>query len=534
MVSNNQQAAARRFVETWKGRGYEKGETQPFWYQLLHDIFGVEIPANFIQFELPVHIKHTKFIDAYIPSTKVLIEQKELKKDLDAAGKQSDGEEKTPYEQADRYANGLKWSQYPRWIVTCNFRTFKVYDKEQPQAEPLVISLDNLEHEFYLLKFLVDDTTTTLTREKKISKEAGELISELYGLLREQYIDPEAPNTLHSLNVLCIRLVFCLFAEKSYLFGDNRSIFRDYLVAYKPSQMRKAIQDLFDVLDTVEHKRDPYMEDSLNRFPYVNGGLFSKEEKIEIPQFTESIANLLLIECSAGFDWSGISPIMTDDYLKGYKKHLELPRLLFYHYNLKNDMRKKESELKSILSDYNSLLVSCINSVEWFIQKSETLLYAKREFTGRYGMCYFLHPKAGRKELEEKLEGILPYPLSAECQVDNIVQSLNYNFDMRICALIEREQFDNLIERFFRSGLTGEDIVAFVEKWGEKSISETPLPMNGEAPNYYSLLEDFYSKLSNPYRRNTILGESSVVCMLKDALEVIVRNQVKREFEKAV
>ena len=308
MALNNQQTAARRFVETWKGRGYEKGETQSFWYQLLHDIFGIEIPANFIQFELPVHIKHTKFIDAYIPSTKVLIEQKELKKDLDVAGKQSDGEEKTPYEQADRYASGLKWSQYPRWIVTCNFRTFKIYDKEQPQAEPLVISLDNLEHEYYLLKFLVDDTTRTLTREKEISKEAGELIAELYGLLRDQYIDPDTPHALHSLNVLCIRLVFCLFAEKSFLFGDNRSIFRDYLVAFKPSQMRRALIDLFDVLDTPEDERDKYLSEELARFPYVNGGLFNKDENLEIPTINENIANLLIRKCCEGFDWSGISP----------------------------------------------------------------------------------------------------------------------------------------------------------------------------------------------------------------------------------
>lgn len=308
MALNNQQTAARRFVETWKGRGYEKGDTQPFWYQLLHDIFGIEVPANFIQFELPVHIKHTKFIDAYIPSTKVLIEQKELKKDLDAAGKQSDGEDRTPYEQADRYASGLKWSQYPRWIVTCNFRTFKIYDKEQPQAEPLVISLDNLEHEYYLLKFLVDDTTTTLKKEKEISKEAGELIAKLYNLLRNQYVDPDTPHALHSLNVLCIRLVFCLFAEKSFLFGDNRSIFRDYIVSFKPSQMRRALIDLFDVLDTPEEERDPYLSEELTRFPYVNGGLFNKNDNIEIPTINETIANLLIKECSEGFDWSGISP----------------------------------------------------------------------------------------------------------------------------------------------------------------------------------------------------------------------------------
>ena len=534
MISNNKQAAARRFVETWKGRGYEKGETQSFWYQLLHDIFGVEIPANFIQFELPVHLKSTKFIDAYILSTKVIIEQKELKKDLDTAGKQSDGKKLTPYEQAQRYIGGLNYTMWPRWIVTCNFKSFKVYDMEQPQAEPMEILLENLEREYYLLKFLVDDNTTSLRREKELSVKAGELIGKLYNELHQQYHDPDTPQALHSLNVLCIRLVFCLFAEKSLLFGDNRSAFHDYLMAYKPSQMRTAIQNLFDVLDTEERERDPYMEESLSRFPYVNGGLFSKEEKIEIPQFTESIANLLLNECSAGFDWSGISTIMTEDYLKDYKKHLELPRLLFYHYNLKNDMRKKESELKRILIEYNHLLVSCVNRIEWFIQKSESLLCAKREFTGKYGMCYFLRLKAGREQLEEKLEGILPYPLSAECQVDNIIKSLNHNFDMHVCALIDREQFDNLIERFFRSGLTVEDIVAYMENWGESPVKEAPSFMNGEAPNYYSLLEDFYSKLSNPYRRNTILGESFVACMLKDALEVIVRNQVKREFEKAV
>ena len=179
---------------------------------------------------------------------------------------------------------------------------------EQPQAGAMEILLENLEREYYLLKFLVDDTTTMLRREKEISIKAGELIGKLYNELHEQYINPDTPQALHSLNVLCIRLVFCLFAEKSHLFGDNRSAFYDYLNAYKPSQMRKAIQNLFDVLDTDEGKRDPYLEESLAKFPYVNGGLFNKTEKIEIPNFTDSIANLLLNECSAGFDWSGISP----------------------------------------------------------------------------------------------------------------------------------------------------------------------------------------------------------------------------------
>ena len=305
----NQQIAARRFVETWKGRGYEKGEAQTFWYQLLHDIFEIEVPADFIKFELPIHLKkNTKFIDAYIPSTKVIIENKDKKKDLDTAIKQSDGEKLTPFEQAQRYVTGLKYSQYPRWIVTCNFTSFKVYDMEHPQDEPIEILLENFEREYYLLKFLVDDTATTIQREKQISIKAGELIGRLYDELHDQYVNPKSPESLHSLNVLCIRLVFCLFAEKSHLFGNNRNSFHDYLSAYKPSQMRRALQDLFDVLDTEENEREPYMATELAKFPYVNGGLFSKKDRLEIPQFTESISNLLLNDCSAGFDWSEISP----------------------------------------------------------------------------------------------------------------------------------------------------------------------------------------------------------------------------------
>lgn len=310
MTSFNQQQAARQFVKTWKGRGYEKGETQSFWYQLLHDVFGISIPADFIQFELPVHLKHTKFIDAYIPSTKVIIEQKEINKNLASTAKQSDGDALTPYEQAKRYIGGLSYSQDPRWIVTCNFKSFRIYDMEQPLAEPMEILLEDLEREYYLLKFLVDDTTDLLHREKVISIKAGELIGKLYDEIHKQYLYPNSENALHSLNVICIRLVFCLFAEKSLLFGQNRSAFHDYLISYKPSQMRRALQDLFDVLDTPENERDPYLSDDLSFFPYVNGGLFDKKEKIEIPQFTETIANLLLNDCSAEFDWSGISPTL--------------------------------------------------------------------------------------------------------------------------------------------------------------------------------------------------------------------------------
>ncbi|MDE6549752.1 MAG: methylase [Muribaculaceae bacterium] len=298
--------AARRFVKTWTGRGHERSESQSFWYQLLHDIFGIETPANFVTFELPVRLKNAKFVDAYIHSTRVLIEQKSSTEDLRKAKRQSDKEELTPYEQALRYSTGMKYSERPRWIVTCNFKSFLIYDMERPYAEPFEIKLENLAQEYYLLRFLVDDSEITLRREKEISIKAGALIGKLYDEFHKRYINPNAPETLRSLNILCVRLVFCLFAEDSGLFGDNHGAFYNYMNSFKPSQMRKALLALFEVLNTPLDKRDKY-EEELNIFPYVNGGLFAAMD-IEIPKFNSEIANLLLNECSAGFDWSGISP----------------------------------------------------------------------------------------------------------------------------------------------------------------------------------------------------------------------------------
>lgn len=299
--------AARRFVETWTGRGHERSESQTFWIQLLQDVFGVKTPAEFITFELPVRLKNAKFIDAYIPSTKVLIEQKSSTEDLRKAKRQSDNTELTPYEQALRYASVMTYSERPRWIVTCNFKSFLIYDMEKPKGEPFEIKLEDLEREYYLLRFLVDDTEQTLRHEKEISIKAGELIGKLYDEFHKRYLDPENPASLRSLNILCVRLVFCLFAEDSGLFGDNHGKFYDYMTAHKPSAMRGALIKLFTILNTPYEERDPYEDEDLLEFPYVNGGLFAASD-IEIPSFTAEIADLLLNECSAGFDWSGISP----------------------------------------------------------------------------------------------------------------------------------------------------------------------------------------------------------------------------------
>lgn len=306
MTAAEQRAAAKRFVENWTGKGYEKGQSQPFWLQLLGEVYGVEHPAQFISFEDQVRLDHTSFIDGSIPSTHVLIEQKGLNKDLKEPLRQSDGSRLTPFEQAKRYAAELPYSQRPRWIVTCNFAEFHVYDMERPTGDPEVVLLKNLEEDYYRLQFLVDTGNEHIKKEMEISLKAGELVGKMYDALLKQYKAPEDPETLKSLNMLCVRLVFCLYAEDAGIFGSHGK-FHDYLRRFEARDIRKALIDLFQVLDTKPEDRDPYMDEELAAFPYVNGGLF-EDEDIIIPRFTDEIINLMLRDASEDFNWSSISP----------------------------------------------------------------------------------------------------------------------------------------------------------------------------------------------------------------------------------
>ena len=295
--------AATEFAAYWTGKGYEKGESQPYWLSLLR-VLGVEAPERCIEFEDAAHIDaHHGFIDAYIPSTHVLIEQKSLGLDLRATIRQSDGSRLTPFQQAQRYANTLPYSRRPRWIVTCNFAEFLVYDMENPNAEPESILLSNFPGDLYRLRFLVDERNDRVAREMEVSITAGEIVGRIHDALLAQYRD-DSPETLHALNVLCVRLVFCLYAEDAGIFRDDQ--FHDYLAAFATDQIRQALLSLFDVLDTPPDRRSRYLSDALAAFPYVNGGLFSGP--VEIPQFTAELRDTILQRASLDFDWSEISP----------------------------------------------------------------------------------------------------------------------------------------------------------------------------------------------------------------------------------
>ena len=306
MVDAERRAAAKQFVNTWSGRGDEKQDTQTFWIELLQKVFGVEDVYKKIAFEVPVKLSHTSFIDAYIDETRVLIEQKGKDINLKKGYKQSDDSMLTPFQQARRYAGYLPHDKNPRWIIVCNFQEFHIHDMNRPNDEAEVVLLADLEKEYHRLHFLVDTGNENIKKEMEVSLKAGELVGVLYDALLKQYKDPENEETLKSLNALCVRLVFCLYAEDAGIFGGHGK-FHDYMQKHKGIDARRALIDLFKVLDTKEEDRDPYMDDDLAEFPYVNGGLFA-DENIVIPRLDENIVDLIVQKASADFDWSVISP----------------------------------------------------------------------------------------------------------------------------------------------------------------------------------------------------------------------------------
>lgn len=306
MTEVQRKESAHKFVQYWKDKGNEKQESQSFWLSLLQQVYDIEEPEKFIQFEEKVMLDHASFIDGFIPSTHVMIEQKSRGKDLRAPIRQSDGTRLTPFQQAKRYSSELPYSSRPRWIVTCNFQSFLVYDMEQPNGEPEEILLENLPDELYRLQFLVETGNEHIKREMQVSMQAGEIVGLLYDAIFKQYKDPTSEHSLKSLNMLCVRLVFCLYAEDASIFG-NHGAFHDYLKRFEGRDLRRALIDLFRVLDQREEERDPYLDEELAAFPYVNGGLFA-DENIEIPTLTEEIKDLLLNRASEEFNWKEISP----------------------------------------------------------------------------------------------------------------------------------------------------------------------------------------------------------------------------------
>lgn len=320
MTDAEQREAARQFVNRWMGKGKEDEDGRSYWINLLSNVLGMDRATERLNFEKKVVIDgNTKRIDVYIPETRVIIEQKSLGKALDQKIRNSGEIDLTPFEQADRYNSKLTFDERARWIVTSNFAEIWIYDMNQEQPEPTKIALEELQSKYPLLEFLVKKEVKQISHEMEVSIKAGDIVGLIYEAFLKQYRIPEIDSKnetpedkqkrehkLKSLNALCVRIVFCLYAEDAGIFG-KRNMFHDYLETYEVRDCRRALKELFKILDTPVNERDEYLEEDLAQFPYVNGGLFA-DETIEIPPFTDEIKQLLLTKASEDFDWSDISP----------------------------------------------------------------------------------------------------------------------------------------------------------------------------------------------------------------------------------
>ncbi|EEI64201.1 hypothetical protein HMPREF0293_0288 [Corynebacterium glucuronolyticum ATCC 51866] len=158
--------AARSFVATWSGRGYEKGDTASFWIQLLSQVVGLEDVVTAVHFE--ERVSTGGFIDAHIPSAKTLIEQKALGVNL-GKPEMRQGRLVTPFEQAKAYADEMKNSNRPDYISVSNFSHFRIHDldQERPAENYVEFSLEELPEQFHLLDFIVTGQKARRVKEQQ-------------------------------------------------------------------------------------------------------------------------------------------------------------------------------------------------------------------------------------------------------------------------------------------------------------------------------------------------------------------------------
>lgn len=317
---------AKEFVKRWKkrlgaipaGSNNEQQDTQKFWVDLLINVLG--IPSNtidsFVDFERKVRGRR---IDVFVSDHNFLCEQKSWGIDLDKPEPRNGGME-TPLQQAMWYARHLPYSERPRWVMTCNFGTFRLYDLDNERPEDTVqeFSLEELQDSLYLLSFLTSNETSRLHKEQQLSIEAGAYVSRLYDALAKQYHhieekDERAQEEQRSLNVLITRIIFLLYAEDADLLQSHQAFGR--YCEGDPAKLRRKLVDLFEAIDTPLEQRDEYMDEDLAAFPYVNGGLFA-DSSIIVPQMTPEILEAIT-DASQDFDWREISGVIFGGVFEG-------------------------------------------------------------------------------------------------------------------------------------------------------------------------------------------------------------------------
>ncbi len=301
---------AYAFVNEWKNEIDENAEAKSFWDEFFQ-VFGVS-RRRVATFEKRVHKSSGKygFIDLLWKGT-LLIEHKSRGKDLDRA-----------HSQATDYFPGLKDEELPRYIIVCDFANFRMYDLEQDGEIIAQFTIDELPDNLELFGFIAGYQKTTVVAEDPVNIEAAEKMAKLHDKLKKEGYEG------HDLEVMLVRLVFCLFSEDTGVF--ERSLFRDLLINYTRedgSDLGMVLAQLFQTLNQPEDKRQKTLPQHFADFAYINGKLF--EEQLPISSFNSEMRQSLLDATT--LNWSYISPAMFGSLFQGVMD-TELRRNLGAHY----------------------------------------------------------------------------------------------------------------------------------------------------------------------------------------------------------
>ena len=281
---------ALAFSKEWATAKDEKSEAQRFWIAFF-DIFGFTKQRVFafehaITKQGDAYKGNHGWIDLLWPGV-LLVEHKSLGKNLNKA-----------YDQAIDYFAGLKERDLPRYVIVCDFAQFHLYDLiDHTEAQ---FSLADLHKHIKRFGFIAGYQTQTIKAQDPVNVKAAEQMGKLHDRLKASGYEG------HPLEVLLVRLLFCLFADDTGIFQPSQS-FREWIeqrTASDGSDLGPQLAQLFQVLNTPELKRQKALDEQLARFPYVNGKLF--EEPLPLASFNSGMREALLDCC--GLNWSAISP----------------------------------------------------------------------------------------------------------------------------------------------------------------------------------------------------------------------------------
>lgn len=382
---------AEEFAKRWAGRGDENQETQLYRIDLFQNVLGLEDALERLRFEEPVVTdsgsKHAGYIDVLIPSASALVEQKSLGIDLDKP-EERQGRMVTPAEQGRGYAVGLPLSRQPRYVVTCNFSTIRVYDRNtdplcthDPQLQ---IELSDLPKNVAALQFLKGAGEAPASVSRAVSVEAGRIMGQIHAEIAALYHDPDSEESHHALSVLCTRIMFLMFCEDAGLIEPG--LFQRYVAANDAAHLRRALLDLFQWLDTDDEARaDDYPDELMARFPYMDGGLF--RERVPIPQLNETVRTEILVSGCQEFDWSGVDPTVFGSIFEGALSH-DTRRAGGMHYTSPENIHRVIDPL--FLNDLRAELDEILAK-----QNPSARTRALRSYHEKIGGLTFLDPACG-------------------------------------------------------------------------------------------------------------------------------------------